>query len=211
PLLELVTEPVLASGAECAAFLTALRRLVRWLGISGGDMEKGQLRCDANVSLHAPGTPLGTKTEIKNLNTIKGVEKGVAAEIARQATILDAGGRVRQATRLFDADPDQLAGMRDKEGGPDYPYFPDPHLPVLRASPADREAARRAGGELAWVREARVRGQYALSEADAAVLTESRELADYFEACAPGAHAKVAGNWVRTEVLRVLKERDWSI
>jgi len=211
PLLELVTEPVLASGAECAAFLLAFRRLVRWLGISGGDMEKGQLRCDANVSLHAPGTPLGTKTEIKNLNTIKGVEKGVAAEIRRQAAMLDAGGRVRQATLLYDADHDQLAVMRDKEEAHDYRYFPDPDLPVLRVSAGERADAARAVGELPWARETRFREQYGLTAADAATLTESRELADYFEACAPREHPKVAANWVRTEVLRVLKEKDWSL
>jgi aspartyl-tRNA(Asn)/glutamyl-tRNA(Gln) amidotransferase subunit B len=212
PLLELVTEPVLRSPGECAAFLTALRRLVRWLGISDGDMEKGQLRCDANVSLRPAGArTLGTKTELKNLNTIKGVERGVSAEIARQAEILDSGGRVTQATLLFDADRDRLALMRTKEHAQDYRYFPDPDLPVLRVSEARAAAARAATPELPWAREARFREALALPAYDAGVLTESRELADYFEACAPEARLKLASNWLMTEVLRVIKERDWSV
>ena len=212
PLLELVTEPVLRTPAECAAFLTALRRLVRWIGISDGDMDKGQLRCDANVSLRPAGAgTLGTKTELKNLNTIKGVERGVTAEIARQAAVLDAGERVRQATLLYDDEHDQLAVMRSKEQAHDYRYFPDPDLPVLRVSEAQTAAARAGAPELPWVREARFRTQYALPEYDAAVLTESRELSDYFEACMPAGEAKLASNWVMTELLRALKDRDWGV
>jgi aspartyl-tRNA(Asn)/glutamyl-tRNA(Gln) amidotransferase subunit B len=212
PLLELVTEPVLRSPAECAAFLTALRRLVRWLGISDGDMEKGQLRCDANVSLRPAGaTTLGTKTELKNLNTIKGVERGVTAEIERQAAILDAGGRVTQATLLFDADRDRLALMRSKEHAHDYRYFPDPDLPVLRMSARRIEEAAGDIPELPWAREVRFRDALALPAYDAAVLTESRELSDYFEACAPASERKLASNWIMTEVLRLVKERGWGI
>jgi aspartyl-tRNA(Asn)/glutamyl-tRNA(Gln) amidotransferase subunit B len=212
PLLELVTEPVLRTPAECAAFLLALRRLVRWLGISDGDMEKGQLRCDANVSLRVRGSrTLGTKTELKNLNTIKGVERGVTAEIARQAVLLDAGEPVRQATLLYEADRDQLVVMRSKEQAHDYRYFPDPDLPVLIVSEAQRVAARAAAPELPWVREVRFREQYALPDYDAAVLTESRELSDYFAACVPGSHAKLASNWVMTELLGVLNLRGWEV
>jgi aspartyl-tRNA(Asn)/glutamyl-tRNA(Gln) amidotransferase subunit B len=154
---------------------------------------------------------LGTKTELKNLNTIKGVERGVAAEIARQAGLLDAGERVRQATLLYDAEHDKLAIMRSKEQAHDYRYFPDPDLPVLRVSAAQRAAAHAAAPELPWVREARFREQFALPAYDAAVLTESREVSDYFESCMPVAHAKLASNWVMTELLRALKERDWDI
>jgi len=212
PLLELVTEPVLASPGACAAFLTALRRLVRWLEISGGDMEKGQLRCDANVSLRPAGArTLGTKTELKNLNTIKGVERGVAAEIARQAEILDAGGRVTQATLLYDAERDRLALMRTKEQAHDYRYFPEPDLPVLRVSEAQRSAIRAAIPELPWEREARFRDALHLPAYDAAVLTESRELSDYLEACAPEGQKKLASNWVMTEVLRWTNERGVSV
>jgi aspartyl-tRNA(Asn)/glutamyl-tRNA(Gln) amidotransferase subunit B len=212
PLLELVTEPVLRSPEECSAFLTALRRLVRWLAISDGDMEKGQLRCDANVSVRPAGaTTLGTKTELKNLNTIKGVERGVAAEVARQTQLIAAGGRVTQATLLYDADRDRLAVMRSKEQAQDYRYFPEPDLPVLRVSEARRAALRAAEPELPWVREARFRERLALPAYDAGVLTESRELSDYFEACAPEGQHKLASNWLMTEVLRVLKDRGWSV
>ncbi len=216
PLLELVTEPVFGAPAECAAFLTALRRLVRWLGISEGDMEKGHLRCDANVSLRpAGGAGLGTKTELKNLNSIKGVEKGITAEIARQRRVLEAGGRVEQATLLYDADHDQLAVMRSKEHAHDYRYLPEPDLPVLRVDAAWVADARARLPELPWEREARMVSALGLPAAAAAVLTEQRELADYFEACAAGGDARLAGNWVMTEVLRALRERggsmaDWS-
>src|SRR5436190_12361255 len=192
PLLEMVTEPVFRTPEECGAFLTALRRLVRWLGISDGDMEKGQLRCDANVSIRPAGTAaLGTKTELKNLNTIRGVERGLVAEIARQTALLEAGARVEQATLLYDADHDQLAIMRTKEQAHDYRYFPDPDLPVLRLDEARLAAVRAAAPELPWDREARFREQYALPAYDAAVLTESRELSDYFEACASAGGAKL--------------------
>ncbi len=212
PLLELVTEPVLRSPAECTAFLLALRRLVRWLGVSDGDMEKAQLRCDANVSLRPAGTAgLGVKTEIKNLNTIKGVERGVAAEIARQQALLERGEAVVQSTLLYDADHDRLAVMRTKEDAHDYRYFPEPDLPVLRVDAARREAARAALPELPWAREARFAEGYGLPAYDAAVLTDSRELSEYFEACARGADAKLASNWIMVEVLRVLKDRGWPL
>jgi aspartyl-tRNA(Asn)/glutamyl-tRNA(Gln) amidotransferase subunit B len=212
PLMELVTEPVLRSPEECALFLTALRRLVRWLGLSDGDMEKGQLRCDANVSLREVGvTRLGTKTEIKNLNSIKAVERGLRAEIARQSGLLNDGERIVQSTLLYDADQDRLAVMRTKEQAHDYRYFPDPDLPVLIASEAERARARTSLPELPWAREARFREQLNLPAYDAAVLTESRELSEYFEACAPPAHVKVASNWVMTELMRVLKERGWTV
>ncbi len=212
PLLELVTEPVLRSPEECALFLTSLRRLVRWLGISDGDMEKGQLRCDANVSLRPVGeTRLGTKTEIKNLNSIKAVERGLHAEIARQAELLDAGERVVQATLLYDADHDRLAVMRTKEQAHDYRYFPEPDLPLLEVSEEARRAARASLPELPWEREARFRDALGLPAYDAGVLTDHRELSDYFEACMPAGHAKLASNWVMTELMRVLKERGWDV
>jgi len=212
PLLELVTRPVFHSPEACAAFLVAFRRLVRWLGISGGDMEKGQLRCDANVSLRPEGTTaLGTKAEIKNLNSIHGVERGVAAEIRRQSALLESGGRVEQATLLYDDDHDLLAVMRTKEHAHDYRYFPEPDLPVLVVDAAWRDDAAARLPELPWTRTARIAGAYGLPAYDAAVLTEQRELADYYEAVAGGGDAKLASNWVMTEVLRVLKDRDWDI
>ena len=208
PLLELVTRPVFRAPAEAGAFLTALRRLVRWIGISDGDMEKGHLRCDANVSLRRAGaTELGTKTEIKNLNSIKGVEKGLLAEIARQRGVLERGGAIEQATLLYDADRDALAVMRSKEHAHDYRYFPEPDLPLLVVDTARIDAARAALPELPWTRAERFVREHGLPAYDAAVLTEQREIADYYEAAARGGDAKLASNWVMTEVMRVLKER----
>ena len=212
PLLELVTEPVLHTPAECAAFLTGLRRLVRALGISDAEMEKGQLRCDANVSLRPVGaTALGTKAEIKNLNSIKGVEKGVTEEIARQSRALDAGEKILQATLLYDADHDKLAIMRTKEHAHDYRYFPDPDLPVLCVSDERVSLVRSTLPELPWLREERFIEQYGLPAYDASVLADPPELAAYYEACAKGAEAKLASNWLMTEVLRILKEREWPL
>ncbi len=213
PLLELVTRPVLHDPAECAAFLTALRRLVRWLGISDGDMEKGHLRCDANVSVRLEGeSELGTKTEIKNLNSIKGVEKGLGAEIARQSGVLAGGGAIEQATLLYDADHDKLAVMRSKEHAHDYRYFPEPDLPVLVVQKEWIENARRELPELPWDRERRFVEHYALPAYDAAVLCDSRELADYFEEVVKQrANPKRASNWIMTETLRYLKEHGWSL
>ncbi len=211
PLLELVTEPVFHAPNECGAFLTELRRLVRWIGISDADMEKGHLRCDANVSLRPVGaSALGVKTELKNLNSIKGVEKGIAAEIERQRALLEAGEHIVQSTLLYDADHDRLAVMRTKEHAHDYRYFPEPDLPVLVVSEAWIADARTRVPELPWDRERRLIDQYALPAYDAAVLMEQRELADYFEACA-GSEPKLASNWIMTEVLRALNERDWTL
>ena len=212
PLLELVTEPVFHDPAECFAFLLTLRRLVRWLGISDGDMEKGQLRCDANVSIRPAGaTMLGVKTELKNLNSIRGVERGIAAEIARQTRVLESGGRIEQSTLLYDADHDKLAVMRSKEHAHDYRYFPEPDLPVLRVDEAWLSRVRSDLPEMPWTRAARVASEYGLPAYDAGVLTEQKELADYYEAVARGGDGKLASNWVMTEVLRVRKERDWSL
>jgi aspartyl-tRNA(Asn)/glutamyl-tRNA(Gln) amidotransferase subunit B len=210
PLLELVTQPVFRAPAECAAFLTALRRLVRWLGISDGDMEKGHLRCDANVSVRPAGTTsLGTKSEIKNLNSIRGVERGITAELARQERVLGEGGRIEQATLLYDADNDRLAVMRSKEHAHDYRYFPEPDLPLLEVDAAWIEATRAALPVLPWERE-RQFAALGLPWYDAGVLSEQPELAEYALAVMGLAEPKLASNWLMTEVLRLLKERDWT-
>jgi aspartyl-tRNA(Asn)/glutamyl-tRNA(Gln) amidotransferase subunit B len=212
PLLELVTQPVFRAPAECAAFLTALRRLVRWLEISEGDMEKGHLRCDANVSIRPAGSKdFGTKTELKNLNSIKGVEKGIAAEIARQTQVLEAGGKLEQATLLYDADHDKLAVMRSKEYAHDYRYFPEPDLPVLRVSETWIAETRARVPELPWERERRFAEKYGLPVYDAAVLTQDRALADYFEQVAASASPKAASNWVMGEALGRMNSRGWSM
>ena len=210
PLLELVTEPVFRAPGECAAFLTALRRLVRWLDISDGDMEKGHLRCDANVSLRPAGSQaFGTKSEIKNLNSIRGVERGITAELARQERVLDEGGRVEQATLLYDADHDRLAVMRSKEHAHDYRYFPEPDLPVLEVGEAWLESARARLPVLPWARE-REFTALGLPWYDAVVLSDHPDLAEYALAVMRDTDAKLASNWLMTEVLRVLKDRDWT-
>ncbi len=213
PLLELVTRPVFHEPAECAAFLTVLRRLVRWLGISDGEMEKGHLRCDANVSLRPAGAQgLGVKTELKNLNSIRGVERGLAAEITRQREILAAGGAIQQATLLYDVERGRLQIMRTKEHAHDYRYFPDPDLPVLRVEPAWLDAVRAGLPELPWARAGRLAAQYGLPAYDAGVLCERRDLADYFEVVVgAGAPAKKASNWMMTEMLRRLRELALSV
>ncbi len=212
PLAELVTLPVFREPAECAAFLAALRRLVRWLGVSDGDMEKGQLRCDANVSLRPAGSdPLGVKTELKNLNSIHGVERGLEAEIARQRAILAAGGAVEPATLLYDVERDRLAIMRTKEEVHDYRYFPEPDLPPLRVEAA---LLRRLAGtqpELPWTRAARLRAEHGLPAREAEALCAQRELTDYYEACAAGTDPRRACHWVLTEVLGAVRERGGSL
>jgi aspartyl-tRNA(Asn)/glutamyl-tRNA(Gln) amidotransferase subunit B len=197
PLLELVTEPVFRGPAECGAFLTALRRLVRWLGISEGEMEKGQLRCDANVSVRPAGTtPLGTKTEIKNLNSIRGVERGVAAEIARQRRVIESGGAIQQATLLYDADRDALAVMRTKEDAHDYRYFPDPDLPVLVVPPRWIDDVRAAAIALPWETQRRLE-EAGLPVQAAAVLVEDRARVDRAMAIADaGVPLERAAGWV---------------
>jgi aspartyl-tRNA(Asn)/glutamyl-tRNA(Gln) amidotransferase subunit B len=212
PLLELVTQPVFRAPSECAAFLVSLRRLVRWLGISDGDMEKGHLRCDANVSIRPVGEQgFGTKTEQKNLNSIKGVEKGLTAEIARQQKVVGSGGTIEQATLLYDADHDKLAIMRSKEYAHDYRYFPEPDLPLLRVDAAWLTSARDGLPELPWECGERFVARYGLPEYDASVLTAERWSAVYLEeVVAAGVPAKKASNWTMTEVLRLTKTHGYS-
>jgi aspartyl-tRNA(Asn)/glutamyl-tRNA(Gln) amidotransferase subunit B len=208
PLAEMVSEPALRTPEEAFAYLTTLRRLVRWLGISDGDMEKGSLRCDANVSLRPVGeTKFGTRTEIKNLNSIAGVKNAIAAEIERQRGVLEGGGRIEQATLLWDQDKERLQVMRSKEEAHDYRYFPEPDLPPLTLAAAEIEALRRALPELPLARSRRFESALGLPAYDADLLTDSRDLASYFEETVEaGAPAKAAANWIGNDVLRTLKE-----
>ncbi|MGH7726278.1 MAG: Asp-tRNA(Asn)/Glu-tRNA(Gln) amidotransferase subunit GatB [Candidatus Eiseniibacteriota bacterium] len=208
PLAEMVSEPALRTPEEAFAYLTTLRRLVRWLGISDGDMEKGSLRCDANVSLRPVGeTKFGTRTEIKNLNSIAGVKNAIAAEIERQRGVLESGGRIEQATLLWDQDKERLQVMRSKEEAHDYRYFPEPDLPPLTLAAAEIEALRRALPELPLARSRRFESALGLPAYDADLLTDSRDLASYFEETVEaGAPAKAAANRIGNDVLRTLKE-----
>jgi aspartyl-tRNA(Asn)/glutamyl-tRNA(Gln) amidotransferase subunit B len=207
PLVEIVTEPDLRTAAEAAAVMRALRQLVRWLGVGDGNLEAGSLRCDVNVSLRPVGADaLGTRTELKNLNSFKFVRDAVAHEIARQEAVLRSGGAVVAETRLWDAEHGRSAAMRSKEEAHDYRYFPEPDLPPLVIDDAWLEAARAALPELPAARRARLVGEYGVAAAEAALLTAERDLADYFEAAAR-AHGdgRVVARWVCNDLLRELK------
>jgi aspartyl-tRNA(Asn)/glutamyl-tRNA(Gln) amidotransferase subunit B len=203
PLCEVVSEPDLRSSEEAAEYLRALRTLVRYLGISDGNMEEGSLRCDANVSIRPRGeAKLGTRAELKNINSFKNVRDAIEHEVRRQATLLDRGERVVQETRLWDATKQQSASMRSKEHAHDYRYFPEPDLPPLVIDDAALEKARASLPELPEARFARYTGPEGLSPQDAGVLASERELADYHDAVVrAGAPAKRAANWVINEVL----------
>jgi len=211
PLVEIVSEPDLRGPEEAAAYLTELRRLVRYIGISDGDMEKGNLRCDANVSVRlSEAAPLGTRVEIKNVNSIRFVAKAIEHEIERQAEVLESGGKVIQETRLWDERAGRTVSMRSKEEAHDYRYFPEPDLGLLVLDDALLAEAAAGLPELPRARRARFVQTYGLTLADAETLVSARELADYFEAVAAAATPKLAANWVTGEVLRAMKERKIS-
>ncbi len=209
PLLEIVSYPDIRTSKEASAYLQKLRQIVKYLGISDGNMEEGSLRCDANVSLRPSGaTEYGTRTEIKNMNSFKNVEKAIEFEAERHREILDNGGVIIQETRLWDADKVETRSMRGKEFAHDYRYFPDPDLvPVL----VDEEMIERLRLELPEfpeVRAERFTRDYAIPAYDAAVLTVEREVADYFEETVRiSGDAKTSSNWVMGEVMRTLKEK----
>ena len=198
PLIEIVTEPDLRSAADAAAFFSRLREILVWLGVNDGNMEEGSLRCDANVSVRRVGeTALGTKAEVKNLNSFRFLEKALDHEIERQIEIVASGVRVVQETRLWDPAAGHTVSMRSKEEAHDYRYFPEPDLPPLTVDAARVERIRAGMPELPEARRRRFVDRYALPEYDAAQLTQSREVSDYFEATvAAGASPKVAGNWI---------------
>ena len=210
PLIEMVTEPCLRSADEAGQFLTEVRRLVRYLGICDGNLEEGSLRCDVNVSIRPKGaTELGTKVEVKNLNSIRNVMRAVDAEFRRQVMLTETGRRIIQETRLFDADSGQTAGMREKETMNDYRYFPDPDLmPVLIS---DDWLARIQAGMPALPHELyhKLITHYALPDYDAAQLTEARELVEFYEAvCAETPNYKAASNWLMGPVKALLSEKN---
>ncbi len=206
PLCEVVSEPALRSADEAAEYLRALRRLVRYLGISDGNMEEGSMRCDANVSLRLRGAKeLGTRAELKNINSFKNVKEAIEHEIRRQAALLDSGQTVVQETRLWDADRGRSQSMRSKEDAHDYRYFPEPDLPPLHVDEAWRARAQASLPELPEDRFARYTTQLGLSAQDAGVLVAEREVSDYFDAVVAAVAAEGAGkkaaNWVVNEVL----------
>jgi aspartyl-tRNA(Asn)/glutamyl-tRNA(Gln) amidotransferase subunit B len=208
PLIEIVTRPDLRSAADGAAFFERLRAILVELGVNGGNLEEGHLRCDANVSLRRPGeTALGTPVEIKNLNSFRYVERALEFEIARQADTLERSGRVARETRLWDVGAGRTVAMRTKEAAHDYRYFPEPDLPPLSIA-ADRiEALGARLPELPEARRQRLIATFQLSEYDADQLAASPATARFFEAAATASgHPKAAANWVTGEVTRKLKE-----
>jgi aspartyl-tRNA(Asn)/glutamyl-tRNA(Gln) amidotransferase subunit B len=209
PLIEIVSEPDMRSAEEAAAFFETLRQILVWLGVNDGNMDEGSLRCDANVSVRPQGSDtLGTKTEVKNVNSFRYLEKAIQYEIGRHIDVIEHGGRIVQETRLFDAAQGKTYSMRSKEEAHDYRYFPDPDLPALVVDAARRATIAAQLPELPDARRRRFIEQYALPEYDAALLTQTRGVADYFEDTAKlSGNAKAASNWVMGEVLRNMKER----
>ena len=208
PLLEIVSEPDMRSAKEAAAYMRRIHQLVRWIGICDGNMQEGSFRCDANVSVRPAGsTRLGTRTEIKNLNSFRFLERAILFEIDRQVGVLEDGGRIVQETRLYDPDRDQTRSMRSKEEANDYRYFPDPDLLPLEISEALVAEVRATLPELPDARAQRLVAEAGLGAGEAALLTASRELADYFEtvlaAVGPG-QARLAATWVNGELAAAL-------
>ncbi len=207
PLLEIVSEPDMRSAAEAVAYAKKIHALVRYIEICDGNMAEGSFRCDANVSVRPMGQEeLGTRAELKNLNSFRFLEKAINLEVERQIDIIESGGRVVQETRLYDADRNETRSMRSKEEANDYRYFPDPDLLPLELDEAFINEIREGLPELPDEKRQRFEADYALSRQDAATLTTSRELADYYEAVVDAAQTdpKIAANWVLGELAAAL-------
>jgi aspartyl-tRNA(Asn)/glutamyl-tRNA(Gln) amidotransferase subunit B len=213
PLIEIVTEPDLRAAADAAEFFSRLRAILVAIGVNDGNMEEGSLRCDANVSVRPAGAAtLGVKTEIKNLNSFRHVQRALEFEIARQIEVVGADGAVEHETRLWDAAAGRTVTMRGKEEAHDYRYFPEPDLPPLMLDPAWIEEIRRSLPELPDARRRRFVNQYALPDYDAGVLTASRALADYFEATAAASgNPKGSSNWVMGALTAKMNEHGVGI
>jgi len=213
PLVEIVSEPDMRTAEDAGAYLRSLHAILRYTDVSDARMEEGSMRCDVNISVRPRGSEkFGTKTEIKNLNSFRFVEKAIDFEIGRQIDILEGGGKVQQETHLWDPVREETRPMRSKEFANDYRYFPEPDLPPLRVPPDLVEKVRTEMPELPDARRARYIGEYGLTPYEAGVIIDEREVADYFEATLPGLkNRKAAANWVMTEVLRVAHESGKSL
>lgn len=207
PLLEIVSEPDMRTAEEAVAYLKTLHTLVRYIGISDGNMQEGSFRCDVNVSVRPKGqSQLGTRSECKNLNSFRFVEKAIHVEIERQIARIESGQQVVQETRLYDAEKNETRPLRSKEDAHDYRYFPEPDLLPLTISPAQRDAVADTLPELPQQKRERFQQEYDLSAYDASVLVASRALADYFEAVVTlTKQAKLTANWITGELLAALK------
>jgi len=213
PLLEIVSEPDLRSPQEAVAYARKVHQLVRWIGISDGNMQEGSFRMDANVSVRPRGqSTFGTRTEIKNINSFRFLERAIQFEVERQIEVLEGGGQVIQETRLYDPDRDETRPMRTKEEANDYRYFPDPDLLPLEVDGAFIAEATADLPELPDAKRERVHAEYGLSEYDASLLTGSRELSDYFEAVASETgEPKLAANWILGELAAALNRAGLEI
>jgi len=215
PLLEIVSEPEIRSAQEAVAYAKALHGLVMWLGVCDGNMQEGSFRCDVNVSVRPKGqTEYGTRCEIKNLNSFRFIEEAVNVEVRRQIELIEDGGKVVQATRLYDPDRKETRSMRSKEDAQDYRYFPDPDLPPLAISQEWIDSVKAAMPELPAVMRERFVGDYKLPEYDSLVLTSSKAMATYFEAVVAAAgqeNAKAAANWLMGDVSSTLNRNDVDI
>ena len=209
PLLEIVTEPDMRSTAEAVAYAKELHKIVTWIGICDGNMQEGSFRCDANVSVRKPGQPLGTRREIKNLNSFKNMQIAIDYEIRWQIEQIEDGYEIQQATVLFNPDTGETRAMRTKEDAADYRYFPDPDLPPLVVADSWVEQIKAEMPELPRHMAARFVEQYSLPEYDATTLTQSQEMAAYFERTAQACgQAKLASNWVMGEISRRLNTEE---
>ncbi len=205
PLLEIVTEPDIRSTAEAVAYAKELHKIVTWIGICDGNMQEGSFRCDANVSVRKPGQPLGTRREIKNLNSFRNMQIAIDYEILWQIEQIEDGHKIQQATVLFNPDTGETRAMRTKEDAADYRYFPDPDLPPLVVAPEWVEQVKAEMPELPRAMAARFVTQYGLPEYDATTLTQSQAMAAYFEAAAKACgQPKLASNWIMGEISRRL-------
>ena len=212
PLLEIVTEPDIRSSDEAVAYAKELHKIVTWIGICDGNMQEGSFRCDANVSVRKPGEPLGTRREIKNLNSFKFMQQAIDFEVRWQIEQIEDGHAIQQATVLFDPDTGETRAMRTKEDAADYRYFPDPDLPPLCISEQWIEEIRGQMPDLPQVLVQRFVSDYKLPEYDATTLTQSKAMADYFEATAQACgQPKLASNWVMGEVSRRLNSEETGI
>ncbi len=213
PLMEIVSEPDMRSADEAIAYLKQLHQIIKFLGVSGADMEKGQFRCDANVSVRQKGAPLGTRTEMKNMNSFRFIKQAIEFEVLRQIEIIEDGGEVKQESRLWDSVKNESRSMRSKEEAHDYRYFPEPDLPPLRVTQEEVDAIKASMPELPNQLRKRFETEFGLSAYDADVLTQTQSLAQWYEAlvAAHPANPKQCANWLANELLGRLKELNKDI
>ncbi len=210
-LMEIVSEPDLRSADEAAAYLTKMRSILRYLGTCDGNMQEGSMRADVNVSVRRPGGDLGTRCEIKNLNSVRFVRQAIEIEARRQIEVIEDGGAIDQETRLFDPDRGETRAMRSKEESHDYRYFPDPDLLPLELDPDWVAEIKASLPELPDAKKTRYEAEFELSAYDAGVLVAERETAEFFETVAAGRDAKTAANWITSDLFGALNKADLGI